>query len=165
LAPLATAYSNGGGTTQNQVGPEGMNDGILGCAPAGGGGGWHWISNGINPGGTAYVQYNWSVAQTIAMFHIDTANQSTGCIYNGTTNTVIGRTFEGATVQYWNGSAFQNLGSISGQSNDFDYVIPGGPVTTIAIRLYDVYSGTVSNTPIMEWQVYAATGCLSPYDP
>jgi hypothetical protein len=165
LAPLATSYSSGGGTTANQIGPEGMNDGILGCMPAGGGGGWHWISNGTVAGGTAYVQYNWGIAQTIAMIHIDTANQATGCSYAGTVNISPGRTFKGAVVQYWTGAAWGTVGTISAQSNDFDYVFPTGPLNTIAIRLYDVYSATLGNTPVLEWQVYAATGCASPIDP
>ena len=168
LAPLATAYSSGGGTPANQVGPAGMNDGILGCAPAGAGagmGGWHWISNGLVSGGTAYVQYNWTEPQTFAMIHIDTANQTTGCSYGGSIVTSAGRTFKGAVVQYWNGSAWQNIGTLYNQTNDFDYVFPGGPVTTIGLRLYDVYSATLNNTPILEWQAYATTGCVSPPDP
>jgi hypothetical protein len=63
------------------------------------------------------------------------------------------------------GVSSRSVANVSQLSNDFDYYIPGGPVSTIAIRLYDVYSGTVANTPIMEWQVYAATGCVSPADP
>jgi hypothetical protein len=162
-APLATPYSSGGGTTANLYGPEGMNDGILGCAPTANGGGWHWISNGIAPGGTAYVQLNWGIAQTISMIHIDTANGATGCYYNGVQNISAGRTFEGATVQYWTSAGWTTAGTISGQNNDFSWNLPS-PVTTIAIRLNDVYSGTVGNTPVLEWFVYAITGCSSPID-
>lgn len=166
LAPLATASATAGGTAVNGFTPSNMNDGRLGCPSItqSNPNVWYWMSNGTAPPG-GFVQYDWPIAQTMSMIHIDTANTQTGCSFGGTVNITAGRTFAGGTVQYLSGTTWINIGAFSGQVNDFDFVFPTGPVTTSSLRIMDVVSGTVGNTPIIEWQVYAQTGCQSPLDP
>jgi hypothetical protein len=81
--------------------------------------------------------------------HIDTTTTTNNtCGY--------GRTLGGAQVQWWNGSSWVTDGTVSGQTNDWDYTFTS-PVTTTQVRLYAIYAAPTSTTPsnpiIYEWQV------------
>jgi hypothetical protein len=70
-----------------------------------------------------------------------------------------GRTFGGATIQWWDGSSWMTDGMVGSMTDDWDYTI-AKPVTTTRLRLYDVYAsgpgGLAYNPVIFEWQVF---GC------
>jgi hypothetical protein len=145
-ALTATATSSGGGT--GAYGPAAMNDNSLesnSCSA------FEWTTATSSPG-TAWVAYSWTTSKKLVKMHIDTTTTSPNvCGY--------GRTLGGAEIQYWNGSSWVTDGTVSGETNDWDYTFTS-PVTTTQVRLYAIYANSSSNQPsnpiIYEWQV---TGC------
>ncbi len=142
-ATSATATSSGGGVTT--YGPQNANDGKLEtsqCSP------YSWLNTG---GGstTEWIQYTWSSSHTITKVHMDTsASANDSCSLSPYTVT-------GAQIQWWNGSSWVTDGTVSGQTNDWDYTFTS-PVTTTEIRLYSVRSQSGYNAFIFEWQAF---GC------
>jgi hypothetical protein len=68
-----------------------------------------------------------------------------------------GRNLAGATVQWWNGSAWVDAGNIAGKSDDWEITLPS-TVSTTMVRLYGVHTGTsgqASNPILYEWDVFA----------
>jgi len=146
VALTATATSSGGGS--GSYGPTQMNNGVLeatSCTT------FEW-TNGSSSPGTDWVEYAWGSAKKLVKMHVDTTTTSGNtCGY--------GRTLAGAQIQWWNGSSWVTDGTVSNQTNDWDYTFTQ-PVTTTQVRLYGVYanpsSAQPSNPIIYEWQV---TGC------
>jgi hypothetical protein len=142
VAPAATASMSAGGS--GAFGPTSLNDGLLqsNCQYA-------WITTGTSLGGSAYLQYNWSSAQTLWGMWIDTEPSSgSGCLG------AAGRGLEGGDVQWWNGSSWVTDGTVTGQTGDWSWQF-GSPVTTTAVRIYRAYSYTANNALVFEWEVYA----------
>jgi hypothetical protein len=153
IALMATASSSGGGV--GNVGPASMNNGLLSCD-------FHWISNdSVNPG--SWIELDWATPQTVAMFHMDTVSATLAQCMN-----VSGRTVARGEVQWWNGTGWVSGGLFSGMTDDFDFAIAGGPVTTTKLRIWNLLattSGYAHNSVIYEWFVYPSVGCPSPPDP
>jgi hypothetical protein len=143
VALTATATTSSGGVTT--YGPQNANDNILEtakCSP------YSWISTS---GGstTEWIQYTWTTSHTLTKVHMDTA------AFSGDSCGLSGYTVTGAEVQWWNGTAWVTDGTVSGETNDWDYTFTA-PVTTTQVRLYSVRSPSGQNAFIFEWQVF---GC------
>ena len=145
----ATASTSGGGS--GSYGPTAMNNGVGPSCSA-----FTWINNGSSPAGK-WLQLSWSSNIQVGGFYLQTDNSS------GSTCGTVGRNLNGATVQWWNGSAWVTAGAISGQTGtNVRYDFPT-PVTTSQVRLYDVVSSAGNgNTLIFEWYVYPVSGCTPP---
>ncbi len=144
-ALTATATTSGGGSVSPYL-PAEANDGTLETSSCSG---FAWISAGTSAG-TAWIQYTWGSTHTMTKMHMDTDGPTTNtCGYGG-------RTLGAATVEWWNGSSWVTDGTVSGQTNDWDYTFTS-PVTTSQVRLYALYStGGTGNPMAYEWQVF---GC------
>jgi len=148
LATSATVTTSGGGT--GSIGPDNINDGY-GEASCGSQG-WFWITAAASPG-SSYVQLAWTSAKSVGRVKMDTA----ACAVAGC-GIIAGRTVAGATIQWWNGASWVTAGSVSGKSDDWEFVFPS-PVSTTKVRLYGVYAqscGMSQNPVIYEVQVF---GC------
>jgi hypothetical protein len=157
IALAAIASSSGGGIPDGGIvnrGPAAMNNGVLSCD-------FHWITNdSMSPGN--WIELDWATPQTVAMFHMDTVNATSAQCMN-----IAGRTVAGGEVQWWNGT-WVSGGSFFGMTDDFDFTIAGGPVSTTRLRIFNLVattSGYAMNSVIYEWFVYASVGCTSPADP
>jgi hypothetical protein len=143
VALTATASTSSGGVTT--YGPQNANDNVLEinkCSP------YSWISTS---GGslTEWIQLTWTASHTLTKMHIDTAASSADiCSLNN-------QTLTGAQIQWWNGSSWVTDGTVSAQTNDWDYTFTT-PVSTSKVRLYSLRSKSGYNAFIFEWQV---TGC------
>ena len=143
VATAGVTSISGGSTDQVTYGPHKMNDGQFEASC-----GWCWIDAGQSPG-SAWIQVDWSSAQTLWGMSIDTVSLAgTSCLYAD------GRPLAGATVQWWNGSSWVTDGTVAGQTADWSYQFTA-PVTTTAIRLYGVYASTQDNPVVFEWQLFA----------
>lgn len=140
IGTSATGSSSGGGLSTYGYGPEQMVDGKLeaSCSTDP----YHWITAGTSPG-SSWAQLAWSSSKTVARISIDTG---TGCA---------GRILAGATIQWWNGSAWVTAGTVSGKTGDWSFTFPSA-VQTTKIRLYGVYTVSGSINPVIyEWQVFS----------
>jgi hypothetical protein len=128
-----------------------MNDGYdeSQCASQG----WHWVTAGSTPG-TSWVELAWPSAVTVGRIKIDT----TACTANSCSS-ALGRTAAGGTIQWWNGSAWVTNGTVSGKTNDWEYVFTA-PVSTTKVRVYGLHAsptcGQTSNPKVFEFQAF---GC------
>jgi hypothetical protein len=142
-ALTATATSSGGGV--GSYGPAKANDNILetnSCTY------YSWL-NTSGGSTTEWIQYTWTTQHTFTKIHVDTT---------ASTNDACGLspyTAQGAQVQWWNGSSWVTDGTVSNQTNDWDYTFTS-PVTTTELRLYSVRSQNTYNAFIYEWQAW---GC------
>jgi hypothetical protein len=145
VATSATASSSGGGATT--FGPAMMNDGALQASCT-----FHWVTTDTSPSGK-YIQYNWSTAQYLWGFWIDTNYYTTAACSSPP------RTLGQGTVQWWNGASWITDTTVYGAIDDWTYQF-ATPVTTTALRIYDIIVNpscpTQQTNPIIyEWQVYA----------
>ena len=144
-ALTATATSSGGGA--GTLGPQRMNDNV-GCGST-----YHWVAAGSSAGG-AWIQYNWSSSVQIKHLVIDTVDAYVDqCGANST-----GRTAAGGAIQYWNGSSWIGVGTVSGQQTDWTYTLPSS-ISTTRLRIYGIHATSVtgykSNPIIIEWKVFS----------
>jgi hypothetical protein len=138
----ATVTSSGGGS--GNYGPAAANNGTkqaTSCTY------FCWVTAGSAPG-TAWLQYTWNQTRTVYSIAVDTNSTGTDACGNS------GRVLAGATVQYWNGSAWVTDGTVSGQTNDWTYTFTQ-PRQTTQIRLYGMYAagGQASNPIVFEMDV------------
>jgi hypothetical protein len=89
---------------------------------------------------------------TINRMAFDTMNAAAAsCSYSA------GRALAGGDVQYWDGAGWVTVGSVTGHTDDWQYVFPA-PVTTTRLRLYNAHNATAggqqSNPVIYDWAVY-----------
>lgn len=155
LAPSATpTMSAGGQDGAGYYGPSQLNDGVTQADTCNK---FAWISNGATPSpgpDVPYFQLTWQSPVTVQEIYVDTL-KSTGEACKTTT----GRNLKGAKVQYWTGSSWATSTTIENRADDFGLTLPN-PVTTTALRLYDVTAGgNGGNTLVYEWYVYPASGC------
>jgi hypothetical protein len=144
IAPQATASSSGGGEEVYERGPSELNDGNLQSTCT-----FHWITAGTSPG-SSYIQLNWGTARTLWGFWIDSLySYETPCSVNAN------RQLAGGTIQWWNGSSWVTVQSLTNQNGDWSYQFPG-PITTTALRIYGIYAG-IYNPVVFEWRVYACS--------
>jgi hypothetical protein len=143
-----SASSSGGGSGGS--GPPQMIDGNLEAQCVNSGVRAHWISAGDTPGGE-WARLDFAQPVQVGRIWIDTTALSGGCVYSS------GRTCAGGDVQYWNGSSWVTVGTVSSQTNDWTYSLPS-PVTTTRLRIYNIVAtsatGQQSNPVIFEWRVY-----------
>lgn len=142
-ALTATATSSGGGTTT--YGPQNANDGKLEvnqCSP------YSWL-NTSGGSTTEWIQYTWTSSHTFTKVHMDTSAVTNDACSLGPYSVL------GAQVQWWNGSSWVTDGTVSNQTNDWDYTFTSA-VTTTQLRLYSVRSQSGYNAFIFEWQAW---GC------
>jgi hypothetical protein len=143
-APSATASTSSGGV--GAYGPANANDGVLetnGQCSA-----YNWVST-YTGSTTEWIQLAWTTTHTITKVHVDTtASTNDACGLSA-------QTLTGAQVQWWNGSAWVTDGTVSGQTNDWDYTFTQ-KVTTTKIRLYSLQSKAGDNAFIFELQAF---GC------
>ena len=144
LALSATATTTGGSTVSG-YGPEKMNDGLLQSSCV-----FHWVSAGSSPDGK-WVEYRWSSPQPVGRIWFDTSPA-----YGGACTTSSGRALAGGKIQYWTGSAYTTVSTVSGKTDDWDQTFT--QVTTTRLRLYDLHAtsatGQKSNPVIYEWRVF-----------
>ena len=112
----------------------------------------HWVTAEDFPQGK-WIQLDWPTPVTIGRISFDTVNANVAdCIGSNT-----GRCLGGGTIQWWDGNAWVTAGTVSGQSDDWEFTFPA-PVVTDSIRLYDLVASTVggqtSNPVIIEWQAF-----------
>ena len=149
LALSATAYTSGGGS--GDYGPASMNDDYdeSQCQTYR----YCWVSAPDSPSGD-WIEYRWSSPVTVASLFIDTQLWSDYTCVDGTQT---GRTLAGGTIQYWNGSSYVSVGTVSNQSDDWSYSL-SSPVQTTRLRINGVHASTLgsqdSNPVIFEWQVF-----------
>jgi hypothetical protein len=148
-ALFAKPSISSGGTTEPYT-PARANDNVLetqNCTD------WAWLDGTDKPSG-AWIQYDFPWAVQITSMHMDTES---ALVTSKCGN--IGRTFGGATIQWWNGSTWVTDGLVGSMMDDWDYTM-SSPVTTTRLRLYDAYAtgtnGQAYNPIVFEWQVY---GC------
>ena len=142
-APSATASTSSGGVTT--YGPQNANDNILEanqCSP------YSWVSTS---GGslTEWIQLTWPTSHTLKSIHVDTTSSTNDSC------SLPNQTLTGAQVQWWNGSSWVTDGTVSGQTNDWDYTFTQ-KVTTTQVRLYSLRSKSGYNAFIYELQAF---GC------
>ena len=140
----ATSSSGGGG---GSFGPQRMND-DLGC-----GHDFHWVSAGHVPSGS-WIQIAWATPIQVKRLEMDTVSAYVAeC---GTSKT--GRTLAGGTIQYWNGSAWITVGSVSNRTNDWSFTL-SSPVSTTRLRIYNIHATSVTgikaNPVIIEWKIFS----------
>jgi len=141
LATQATATSSGGGN--GSYGAIKMNDGLLQSSCV-----FHWISASSSPGGK-WLQLSWPAPRAVGSVWFDTQPPGGAC------NMSNGRSLAGGTLQYWKGSTWTALGSVSGKSNDWTHTF--SQVVTTKVRLYNAHTGSSgqgSNPIIYEWRVF-----------
>ena len=140
---IASSSGGGGGT----FGPQRMNDN-LGC-----GHDYHWVSAGSTPGGS-WIQIVWATAVQVKRLEMDTVNAYVSECGSGNT----GRTVAGGTLQYWSGSSWITVGSVSNRTNDWSFTL-ASPVTTTRFRIYNIHAtnvtGLKSNPVILEWRIFS----------
>ncbi|MFO8072730.1 MAG: hypothetical protein R6V85_12735, partial [Polyangia bacterium] len=146
VALSASASSSGGGSEAYGFGPSNMNDGLLQSSCV-----FHWVDTAETS--NAWIRYDWSSSQLLWGFWIDTNYlTSNPCDSNP-------RTLGSGTIQYWNGSSWVTVQSLSGQVDDWSYQFPD-PISTTALRIYDIEvnpscPSQQTNPIIYEWEVYA----------
>ena len=145
-APGGAASSSGGGGG-TAYGAQRMNDN-LGC-----GHNFHWVLAGSSPG-SAWIQIVWSSPQVVRRLEMDTVSAySAEC-----GSSPAGRTVAGGTIQYWSGSSWVTVGTVSGQTNDWSFTFPTA-VSTTRVRIYGVHAtnvtGAKANPVIIEWKIYS----------
>jgi hypothetical protein len=96
--------------------------------------------------GSAWIQLDFPSAVTVGRVAFDTMPTTATCVYSA------GRTLAGGTLQYWTGSSWATITSVSGQTNDWSRTFT--PVTTTRIRLNALFSYSTSNAVIFEWFVH-----------
>jgi len=126
--------------------PPQANDGMLEVNECN----FAWMDAGGAYGGGAWIQVSFPSAKKVSSMFMDTNIQGTSACAQ------TGRTFAGGDLQYWNGSTWVTIATITGQTNDWSYSFP--QVTTTAMRLYNIYAlgGQGSNPIVYEWQLF---GC------
>ena len=148
--PGTVATSSGGGTTTQ--GPANMIDAYLeaDCPahPA------HWVSASNSPTNGEWLQLEWTSAVTINRVAFDTMN----ALAPGCSTYSSGRALAGGDFQYWDGAAWVAIGSVTGNSDDWQYVFPA-PVTTTRLRLFNAHNASAggtqqSNPVIYDWAAY-----------
>jgi len=144
LATAAVATFSGG-STSSSYGPFRLNDGLLqsNCA-------FCWVKATSYPAG-AWVEYRWPSSQTIGRIYFDTTSA-----YSGSCGQSSGRNLAGGMIQYWTGSSYATVKTVSGMTGD--WYASFSQVTTTRLRLYGLHAtnvtGQKSNPIIFEWQVY-----------
>ena len=139
----ATATTSSGGVTT--YGPQNANDGVLEtnkCSP------YSWVST-YTGSLTEWIQLTWTGSHTLTKIHVDTT---------ASTNDICSlpdQTLTGAEIQWWNGSSWVTDGTVSNQTDDWDYTFTQ-KVTTTQVRLYSLRSKANYNAFIYELQAY---GC------
>ncbi len=105
-----------------------------------------WVSASSTPG-SSWIQYTWPSAVVIGSVTFDTVPVTTA-----TCGASAGRSLAGGTLQYWSGTAWVTIGTITGKTDDWSYSFT--QVTTTKLRLYGAHAGKTSNPVIFEWQVF-----------
>jgi len=149
IAPTATAAVSSGSTGVT-YGPHRMNN-LVGEACTE----WAWVNNSPGVATGQWASLTWTSPQTIGSFYVD-GNHATNpaCSYTG-------RDIKHAAVQYYNGSSWVTAGTLQNQE-DYLFTFPQ-PITTTALRLYDIYSSPPNgDTIIYEWYVYPSVSCTGP---
>jgi hypothetical protein len=133
LQTLATATSSGGGV--GSYGPEQANDGNTGYPEnpnCYGPNCFYWgTTSGANATG-CWLQFTWTSSQDICGLWCDTKASAT---YEGGSR--LDRCAGNARIQYWDGSAWQQDGTVSGYFDDWNYTFTSCTTTT-RIRLMDI---------------------------
>ncbi len=83
---------------------------------------------------------------------IGSVSFDTAPVTTATCSSSAGRTLGGGTLQYWSGTAWVPIGTITGKTDDWSYSFT--QVTTTKLRLYGAHAGKTSNPVIFEWQVF-----------
>ncbi|WP_168123243.1 DUF5695 domain-containing protein [Paenibacillus sp. HB172176] len=141
LAPQATASTSYVSSWESL---DGLNDGYTPTSSDDRG---HDVyGNWNNPGTTQWVQYTWSSAKTISSVDVYWFDDDQGIDLPAS-----------YTIQYWNGSAWTNVGNPSGlgmladQYNTTTFT----PVTTTQLRL-NITAKSTTSTGIESWRVYGS---------
>jgi hypothetical protein len=159
------ATTSGGGSG-GSFGPQLANDGIFGAggeAPTSCGiGSWNWILAGMYPTASWY-QLEWAAPVNVGQIWVDTKPLPSEC--GAGTN----RALHAADIQTWDGAAWVDHGAVTAQTDDWGFVIPGGPVSTTRVRLnrlgvWDA-SSQDSNPILYELKVYDCQVVVPPPPP
>jgi hypothetical protein len=144
----ATASDSGGGL--GGYGPQLMNDGLApNC------GSFAWVTDNTAPSG-AWIQLAWPAPVAMASFYIQTDNGQSPMCGNP------GRNVASGLVQTWNGSAWVNAGSFSGQHGNVQFNLTP-PVKTSMLRIFNLTTDTGNgNSIIFQWHVYTGKNCTPP---
>ena len=148
IAADAVASVSEGGL--NEFGPQKINDGVgePTCSYA-------WIATSPTSTGV-WMELRWPIPVTIASLYVQTENAVTP---SSCTNQ-LGRNIASGTVQYLDAqSQWVSATTFTGLIDDVSVDL-GAPVTTTALRIFDMRSGPGNgNTVVYEWYVYAQSGC------
>jgi hypothetical protein len=150
IAPLATPTTSGGGSDAFGYGPAQLNNLQYEASCN-----FCWVTAGSSPG-TAWVRYTWATSRVLWGMWLDTqAALSSNCSSSG-------RSLDGGTIQYWNGSIWVDVQTFSDMGDDW---YPGPvpvqfdpAITTTQLRIYGVHADTLGslkmNPLIFEWEVF-----------
>ena len=142
-ASAAATFS--GGSTSSSYGAYRLNDGQLQSSCT-----FCWVKTGSSPAG-AWVEYQWSSPQLVGRVWFDTTPTPGGACTASS-----GRSLGGGKIQYWNGSSYVTVKTVSGKNDDWDATF--SQVSTTRLRLYDLHAtsttGQKSNPVIFEWRVF-----------
>ncbi|OJU73730.1 MAG: hypothetical protein BGO09_06380 [Bacteroidetes bacterium 47-18] len=132
VALTAVSAHSGGGAAPN-YGPALYNDNNIPTYLQGGTLLWGWVSS------NGWIEYTWSTAQTIDSVTLHNGGAATN------------RHFTSLTLQYWNGTAYVNIGTISGASvSIIGYRLPS-PVTTTRLRFNTIAGSNPAFREIQAW--------------
>jgi hypothetical protein len=150
IAPSATPTTSGGGSDAFGYGPAQLNNlqYEVSCN-------FCWVTAGSTPG-TAWIRYTWATSQELWGMWLDSpAALSTTCSSSG-------RSTDGGTIQYWNGSTWVDVQTYSDLGDDW---LPGPTpiqfdpvINTTQLRIYGVHADNIGslkmNPMIFEWEVF-----------
>lgn len=150
VATTAVSTHSSGGNTLYGYGPELYNDGVIPTHLSSNINEWGWI----NAGG--WIEYNWTSPQTFDSI----------TFHNG--GGTVTRHFSTLVVEYWNGSSFVNVGTVTGSTNSTTGFKPVNPITTNRLRFNNITGGASSPAfrEIQCWQPipkdYGITSIIEP---
>lgn len=113
---------------------------------------YYWFSK-FPRNADKWISLTWTKAVTVGRISLDTFVK-TGSVHSNCNSMDVGRTYAGATIQYWKGSAWVNIKTVSGKTDDWSATFH--PLSTTKLRLLTPASITLTTNPVIfEWQVFA----------
>lgn len=132
VALTAVSAHSGGGAAPD-YGPALYNDNTIPTYLQGGILLWGWVSS------NGWIEYTWTTSQTIDSVTLHNGGSATN------------RHFTNLTLQYWNGTAYVNIGTITGASvSTIGYRLPS-PVTTTRLRFNTIAGSNPAFREIQAW--------------
>jgi len=135
VALTAVSAQSGGGQTATGYGPELYNNGVIPTYLSGNPYEWGWVN------GNGWIEYTWTAAQMIDSVTFHNGGAATN------------RHFTALVLQYWNGTAYVNVGNVTGGTVPLiGYKFPN-TITTTKLRFNSIAGANPSFREIQAWSV------------